>query len=630
LTQAEAPDTGAKADWDRRIGQASGVAVTGSTGPPRLDPPRHLHADTGVGQVTIGWEAVPGAVGYLVLRGPADGGPLEPVNHGGGDVLVVPAGPYTDTTGEPGVPYRYAVATASDTTVVGDPSPTVVAHADLFVAGAALPVVTVRVDTAKVARVLPRPWRPMIGSEHLSLLLSDETIGGQSIAADLATALRAAHDELGVQAVRAHAILCDDLGVYREVDGEPVHDFTGVDRVCDRLRELGLRPVVELSFMPRDLASDPAATVFEYRGIVSPPKDWDRWGDLIRALVSHLVERYGRDEVRQHWSFEVWNEANLGVFWSGTPEEFWRLYDVTAQAVRDVDPGLVVGGPSTAAAAWVDELLAHIAVSGAPLDFVSTHTYGNAPLDLRPTLARHGRADAKIWWTEWGVSPTHYGPANDGVFSAVFLARGMLSGAGRLDALSYWVVSDHFEELGRPRALMHNGFGLRTVGELRKPRWWALHLLERLGEQEVAVALDGDGAGGMVQAWASRDPGPDGSPRRAAVAVWNGTLDQSKVGGAAHLDRQVTMTVDGLADGTHLVTEWRIDERHSNIAATWRELGDGADWPDDAQWAALRAADRLELGSPEQKVVAIDGHLTLAVDLPMPGFILLEIVPVGL
>ena len=144
--------------------------------------------------------------------------------------------------------------------------------------------------------------------------------------------------------------------------------------------------------MPHDLASDPDKTVFDYAAIVSPPKDWGRWHDLVRDLVAHLVERYGRDEVVEHWSFEVWNEANLEVFWSGTPEEYLRLYDVTADAVKAVDPRLRVGGPSSAAAGWVEELLAHVERTGSPVDFVTTHTYGSPPLDFRPTLARYGRA----------------------------------------------------------------------------------------------------------------------------------------------------------------------------------------------------------------------------------------------
>ena len=188
----------------------------------------------------------------------------------------------------------------------------------------------------------------MIGSEHLSQVEAGIGPGGRPIGTEFSEALRLAHDELGVEAVRAHAILGDDLGTYREVDGRPVHDFSGIDRVYDHVLGLGLRPIVELSFMPRDLASDPAKTVFEYGAIVSPPRDWDRWEELVRDLTAHLVDRYGSDEVRR-WAFEVWNEANLDVFWSGTREEYLRLYDVSVRAVKSVDAALIVGGPASAA-----------------------------------------------------------------------------------------------------------------------------------------------------------------------------------------------------------------------------------------------------------------------------------------
>ncbi len=347
-------------------------------------------------------------------------------------------------------------------------------------------------------------------------MLSRDRTGGRVIGPEVREALRIAHDELGVRAVRAHAILCDDLGVYTESGGRAMHDFSGVDQVYDQLMEIGLRPVVELSFMPRDLASDPGKTVFSYGAIISPPKDWDRWAGLVRDLAADLTERYGRDEVVSRWAFEVWNEPNLEVFWSGTRED------------KSVHPDLRVGGPSSAAAGWIGELLGHLEGSDLPLDFLSTHVYGNVPLDLRPVLASFGRPGAPIWWTEWGTTPTHFHHVGDTVFAAAFLLRGMASALGRIEALSHWVASDHFEELGRPPELFHGGFGLLSVGNLRKPRYWAMALLGRLGRSRLPVSVRGDGAGGLVEALAARHD--DG---RIGVLAWNVTLDWDPVPGAA-------------------------------------------------------------------------------------------------
>jgi len=605
----------ARADWEDRIGRRSHDAVGEA---PVLEPPTGLRAESGGHQVTLTWDAVPGAVGYQVYFADSSKDHLEPLDHAGRDVLAVPHPPYVDTTGGAGAERWYAVSTLSDVAVQGDPSARVSAT-PTHTPGP----VAVRVDAAGDLGLLDRPWRPMIGSEHLSHALSSDSTGGRVIGTELTAALRAAHEELGVTSVRAHGILCDDLAVYREVNGEPVHDFSGVDRVYDHIRGLGLYPVVEISFMPFNLASDPSKKVFDYAAIVSPPKDWQRWQDLVRDLVQHLVDRYGLEEVVEHWSFEVWNEANLEVFWSGTLDEWHRLYDVTAAAVRSVDERLRVGGPSSAAAGWVEELLGHVEGSGAPLDFVSTHTYGSPPLDFRASLERYGRGGTPIWWTEWGVTPTHFNEVSDAVFAGVFLLRGMASAMGRIEALSYWVVSDHFEELGRPPSLLHGGFGLRTIGELRKPRWWALALLERLDDWRLPVSLTGDGAGSLVEVLATRSEVGD-----VSVLAWNMTLDQTKAAGSAAHDRAVTVRVDGLEPGaSYTLTHDRVDADHSNIAAVWGGLREGDQaWPDEGQWEALRRVDRLEaLEEPRVVIADEQGAAAVSFDLPMPAMSFLHL-----
>ena len=237
---------------------------------------------------------------------------------------------------------------------------------------------------------LDRIWR-MVGSERLSQLREGDDGFGNAIGPEFHAALAKARAELGVERVRAHAILHDDLGVFTWSDGGPRWSFEQVDRVYDQLLELGIRPVVEVSFMPRDLARDPDATVFEYRGDRLAAARLGRSGrETCGRLAAHLVERYGVEEVAG-WGFEIWNEPNLQVFWTGTQAEYFRLYDEAARAIKAVDERLPVGGPATAASEWIEDFTAFAETGGVPVDFVSTHTYGNDPLDLH-ALARSPRA----------------------------------------------------------------------------------------------------------------------------------------------------------------------------------------------------------------------------------------------
>ncbi len=578
-----------------------------------LPAPTGLEADAGVGHVTLAWEPVAGAIGYQVLRG-HEPDEVSVLDHGGGDLLAVPRSPYVDTTGEVDRAYHYAVAALS--TVEdghGAVSPTVVASSTA--ASDAPPRIAASVDATAATTRLARPWW-MIGAEHVSQLGYDGGPGPDHLGTEYAAALARMHDEVGVTHVRAHAILDDENAVVVDGDDGPVVDATTVIDLYTRLRTLGLRPVVELGFMPGALARDPDQTVFTYQGIISPPTDWDAWGRVVRKLVAALVDHFGLDEVRQ-WPFEVWNEPNLGVFWDGTPAEYFRLYDVAAHAVKAVDADLLVGGPATAAVGWIGTFLDHVVAVDTPLDFLATHVYGVPPLDLRPALAARGLDEVEVWWTEWGITPTHFLALNDDPFGAPFVLAGMKAATDVADALSYWVASDHFEELGRPPALLHGGFGLQTIGNLRKPRYWALALAHQQGPDELPLDLRGDGASGLVDGWATVHE--DGT---VDLLVWNGTLDQSRAAGHAPLDREVALALTGVGDQAR-VSIARVDETHSNITA---HVDRDRDWPDADGWRALVEADRLDV-EDRGTVAARDGVIEISFLLPMPGVARIRVRP---
>jgi xylan 1,4-beta-xylosidase len=602
------PDDGARADWEQRIYQRA--ASDGSVAGPDLPAPACVTAEPGVGHVRLTWGRVPGAAGYVIERSGPDEAP-EILRHGGSDVAAVVGPPFADTGIADNTDYVYRIG------AVAGPEHPVTAWSGPVTgraaAGAPGPV-RIGVDATSVTGRLDRVWR-MVGAERLSQLREDGAGGGGyggKIATEFADALRLAHTDLGASMVRAHAILHDDNAVVRrDQAGRLQYDFSRIDEIYDQLLGLGLRPVVELSFMPAALARDAELTVFTYRGIISPPADWAEWRELVTRLTTHLVDRYGAGEVGR-WAFEIWNEPNLIVFWTGTRQEYLRLYEEAARAVKSVDPRLRVGGPATAAGEWIDALAAHAASAGVGLDFLSTHTYGNLPLDARPSLRRHGFGGIPIWWTEWGVGSTHFGPVHDGVFGAPFVLSGFHSAQGRVDAVAYWVISDHFEELGRPQRLFHNGFGLLSVGNLRKPRYWAVHLAAHMGDEVLAAELDGDGAGTLVQAWASRH-----ANGTIDVLVWNGTINAELAQGDPRLDRRVQLTVTGLHAGPYQARLARVDQRHSNVVA---HCPPDVIWPDDALWARLRQSDGLDTERLPD-VTPDDGAAHFSFDLPMPGIV---------
>src|SRR2546427_668718 len=186
-------------------------------------------------------------------------------------------------------------------------------------------------DANAPSRPFPHFWEKMFGSGRAILSLRE------SYRRDL----REIKEATDFEYVRFHAIFHDEVGVYQEdSEGRATYNFSYLDQIYDGLLANGVRPFVELSFMPRQLAANDILHPFWYKPNVSPPKDWEKWDQLITAFAKHLVERYGIDEVAS-WYFEVWNEPNID-FWAGEPKQatYWQLYDHTARAIKKVNTRL--------------------------------------------------------------------------------------------------------------------------------------------------------------------------------------------------------------------------------------------------------------------------------------------------
>jgi xylan 1,4-beta-xylosidase len=433
--------------------------------------------------------------------------------------------------------------------------------------------------------------------------------------------LRAVRTVTAVAYIRFHGIFHDELGVYTEgPKGEPLYNFSYVDQVYDGLLANGVRPFVELSFMPRQLAQRDIRQSFWYRPVVSPPKDYGRWDALITEFARHLVERYGIEEVSQ-WYFEVWNEPNLD-FWGGQPKQstYWTLYDHTASSLKAVDARLRVGGPATAQAAWVPAFIEHCKQNRIPVDFISTHVYGDdtaknifgsaEPVTRERMVCRavqkvHSEILASplpslpLLWTEFNATYRNQRQVTDAPFMGPWLAETIRQCDGLVQDMSYWTFSDVFEEGGVVKTPFYGGFGLLAVGGIPKPAFNAFALLHELGEERFSAEAEGAlltrrGDGALV------------------LAIWNYT----EIASTAKA-RKVVLSVKNSAARTAKVQS--LDAEHGNVHPAYERMG-APRYPTQRQLGELRSAAALPLPVARP----LEGG-TLTLEIPPDGLVLVTI-----
>ncbi len=480
---------------------------------------------------------------------------------------------------------------------------------------------TVEIDAKAKITPFPHYWEQMFGSGRAILALRD----------GYRRDLREVKSITDFKYVRFHNILHDEVGLYDEdAQGRAVYNFSYVDQIYDGLLAQGVKPFVELSFMPKKLASKEAWHPFWYRPNVSGPKDYAKWDALMQAFAKHLLERYGIDEVAT-WYFEVWNEPNLD-FWAGVPSQktYWELYDHTALALKAVDKRLRVGGPSTAQAAWVGAFIKHCKDKNIPFDFASTHVYGNDTADdifgtneqiprnkmvcravkkVHDEIKASAAPNTPLIWSEFNAAYDNTPAVTDSTYMGPWMAGTIAQCDGLVDVMSYWSFSDVFEEQGVVKTPFYGGFGLIAADGLPKPAYNAFKLLHQLGDQRFAVNSD--------RVLATRRG--DGT---LVLAVWNyapSGLAQDADKADKAKSEPITITLKFANSGAKSASIARVDGEHGDLRQAYAAMGSPA-YPTPKQIDALRKA--AELPAAESASIA---NGSLSITLPPQGLALIEV-----
>ncbi len=507
-------------------------------------------------------------------------------------------------------------------------------------------------------------WRHCVGAGRV----------GEGLRADWQQQLQLCKNELGFEYLRCHGLLHDELGVYREdPDGTPHYNWQYIDQVYDFLLSIGVRPFVEIGFMPDALATIPTklagtngmaddpdhagkkrrVTVFWWRSNVTPPKSTAKWDALVTALVRHWTERYGANEVRK-WYFEVWNEPNHPGFFSPNDEskrrdEYFDLYAHTAKAVKSVDAAYRVGGPASAGTAWVADLISYGVANKVPVDFVSYHTYGlaggaggldefgerlqyingnmqavaRAANGQRAVIDKTARPGLPIHVTEWSASYSARDPVHDSYFEAPYILE-QLKHTETLGSLSYWTFTDIFEEVGIPPRAFHGGFGLVNLQGIKKPAFFAYRYRNELGPEELANADDKswvcrDGKGGVqTLLWDLTPPAMNGEANQVYFRKDHPTTALPPV----HL------ALSSLRPGRYRLTISRVGYQKNDAYTAYQKMGA----PEQLSLAQTKHLRELTGDKPEttrEIRVGADGRFQSDISLRQDDVVLATLTPVS-
>lgn len=458
---------------------------------------------------------------------------------------------------------------------------------------------------------------------------------GLALQAEYLKQLKLVQDEIGFGHIRGHGLFSDDMAIYHEYttsDGtaKVEYNFTYLDLVMDSYLQLGLRPFLELGFMPNQLASG-TQTIFYWKGNTTPPKDYQAWCDMVCATLFHLMQRYGTEEVIT-WPIEVWNEPNLPGFWEKADmNEYFKLFHHTFDAIKKLDSRFRVGGPAICGVRdelWIRSFMEYCQSNDIDVDFVTRHHYttelpvpdghyGYAELseaepgfanlqstrDIIDSFERYKGLEIHI--TEFNTSYIPNCPLHDTNQNAAYIAQ-QLSRLGDVNAsYSYWTFGDIFEEMGVPFTPFHGGFGLVANGCIPKPTFWTFKFFKALQGQCIHKSDDSV----LVKTTDGKWKG----------ILWN--CNRNRTGDA--LDIQFSL--QDMANGNYCLITKTVDEDTCNPLRLWHDLGEPSSLS-EAQKQLLIDCARPFISS--QLVEASDHQLSLIFSVKEHGVVYFELLPV--
>lgn len=444
--------------------------------------------------------------------------------------------------------------------------------------------------------------------------------------------LELVQSEVGFSHIRGHGLFSDDMAIYqeREYNGEVVteYNFTYLDLVMDSYVKLGLKPFLELGFMPYKLASG-TQTIFYWKGNTTPPKDYDMWAELIKATLAHLCDRYGRDEVVT-WPVEVWNEPNLRGFWENADmEEYFKLFSVSFEAVKSVDERFKVGGPAVCGGTdeiWISAFMEYCHNNKIPLDFVTRHHYTS---ELPEDVGHYGYIELMkpkdgfdnlhttreiidkypeykgldIHITEFNTSYIPNCPIHDTNQNAAFIAHQLSRLGDDNESYSYWTFGDIFEERGVPFTPFHGGFGMVANGCIPKPTLYSFAFYKALKEKEGKCIYKDDNAVIIKTADGYRG------------VLWNHSLNRS--GEALKLDLEFETE-----NGEYMLLTKLVDEKTCNPLKAWHDLGEPAN-PSSTELKIIKSAALPFIQTDRMSIS--DGKKNIAFELEEHGLMYFEL-----